>query len=63
MSEVLTVSEAARRLKVADGTVRRLADRGVLKVQRTSTGMRLFDRSDVDRVAAARERRAAGDRQ
>ena len=47
-------SEAARVLKVGEGTVRRWADAGRLQVWRTSAGLRVFDREELERVAAAR---------
>jgi excisionase family DNA binding protein len=57
MSEVLTVSEAARALDVAAQTIREWVDRGKLPAMRTSGGQRIIHRADVERVQ--RERRAA----
>ena len=57
MAEVLTVSEAARELKVAAQTVRNWVDRGKLPALRTSGGTRIFQRVDVERVQ--QERRTA----
>jgi excisionase family DNA binding protein len=54
---LLTVSSAAKILKTSEGTVRRLERSGELPAQRTSNGMRLFDRADVDRLARERAER------
>ena len=54
MTEVLTVSEAARMLNVAAQTVREWADRGKLPAQRTGTGQRIFERADIERAQRAR---------
>lgn len=59
MTELLTVSEAARELAVAAQTVRRWVDRGRLPAMRTSGGHRIFQRVDVERVRD--ERRTAHD--
>jgi excisionase family DNA binding protein len=53
----ITVGEAARILRVSEDTVRRYDAAGVLKAARTSSGVRIFDRRDVERVAADRDRR------
>lgn len=50
-SEYLTTSRVAHILKVAEMTVRAMADRGELPCVRTSTRARLFRREDVLRVA------------
>jgi excisionase family DNA binding protein len=47
-------SEAARVLKVSADTVRTWADAGRLTVWRTSAGLRVFDRAELERVAADR---------
>jgi excisionase family DNA binding protein len=47
---LLTTSSVARRLHKSEGTVRRLANAGVLPFVRTSSGERLFQPSDVDRA-------------
>ena len=52
--ELLTVSHAARALKVAANTVRLWERQGKLPVLRTTSGVRLFDRRDIDRLIAAR---------
>jgi DNA-binding transcriptional MerR regulator len=52
-STVLTVGEAARRLERSEQTVRNYEARGKLKAcARTSSGVRLFDPGDVERLAA-----------
>lgn len=48
------VAEAARVLEVAEATVRKWADTGRINVSRTSTGIRIFDRQELERFAAAR---------
>jgi excisionase family DNA binding protein len=55
MSEVLTVSEAARELKVAAETIRSWADRGRLPAMRTKSGQRIFQRADIERVRQERQ--------
>jgi len=54
-SDNLTTSSAARELGVAEGTVRLMERRGVLPAVRLSSGMRIFRRVDVERVAAQRK--------
>ncbi len=54
MTQVLTVSEAARECGVAAQTIREWADNGKLPAQRTGSGARIFSRDDVDRVKADR---------
>jgi excisionase family DNA binding protein len=54
--QFLTTSSAARELRVAEGTIRRMAERGELPVLRTAGGLRLFRRSDIERIAEARRR-------
>ncbi len=52
---LLSVADASRILLVTPQTVRLMVRRGVLPVAaRTEGGIRLFQRSDVERVAAAR---------
>jgi excisionase family DNA binding protein len=53
--DLITVSTTARELGVAEGTVRLMADRGVLPCTKLASGLRLFRRDDVERVRAARE--------
>lgn len=52
--DLLTVADASRILRLVPATVRHLADSGKLPVMRTESGMRLFCRQDVERLAAAR---------
>jgi excisionase family DNA binding protein len=56
-TDFFLVSEAARELGVAASTVRRLEERGELKVSRTPGGTRVFEANDVRRLAAQREKR------
>ena len=53
---VLT-SEVARILSCAAETVRNLERSGILKAVRTPTGVRIFSRPDVERLAREREAR------
>jgi excisionase family DNA binding protein len=53
--DYLTTSPSAHILKVAEMTVRAMADRGELPCVRTSTGARLFRRADVERLARVLE--------
>jgi len=55
----ITISEVARILQCAEDTARRMADIGVLEVSRTSTGVRIFSREQVERVARDRASRAS----
>lgn len=57
ISDVLTVTGAARILGVTPETVRAYDRRGILPALRTDTGIRLFLRSEVERVAAERAAR------
>jgi excisionase family DNA binding protein len=52
---LLTVVEAARRLHLSEGTVRRYADTGMLPVLWTPTGQRRFRVEDVDALLTARK--------
>jgi excisionase family DNA binding protein len=52
---LLTVSDAARRIGVASGTVRLWADTGKLKSIRTLSGLRLFQDTDVEALRRVRE--------
>jgi len=47
-------AEAARLLRVGEGTARRWADEGKLHVVRTAAGLRVYDRRELERVAAER---------
>ena len=53
----ITVSPAARILKCSEAAVRALERRGDLQATRTSTGIRLFDRAAVERLALERAER------
>jgi excisionase family DNA binding protein len=53
----VTVSEAARLLDVSADTVRRWEAAGILAARRTGTGVRIFARADVQRLATERARR------
>lgn len=44
----LTTSEAARRLKCSEATVRRMEGRGELVATKTARGMRLFAIEDIE---------------
>jgi excisionase family DNA binding protein len=52
--QLLTLGPAARLLELSQEATRRLVDAGTLPATRTSTGMRLVRRADVERLAAAR---------
>ena len=54
---LILTGEASRILNVVPDTVRHLERTGRLRAVKTSRGVRLFDRSDVERLA--RERAAA----
>jgi excisionase family DNA binding protein len=49
--ELMTVSAAAKALSISEGGVRVKADRGELPCIRTTTGLRLFHRRDVQQHA------------
>jgi excisionase family DNA binding protein len=57
MTAPITTSEAARLLRVSEASVRQLERNGRLAATRTGTGMRLFIRSDVERLALERAQR------
>ncbi len=54
MDPLLTPADAARILGVVPATVRLMAQNGRLPALRTQSGMRLFRRKDVERLAAVR---------
>jgi predicted site-specific integrase-resolvase len=58
----ITVKPAARILDLSEGRVRILADRGELPVILTESGLRLFDKEAVERVAAERKARRTASR-
>jgi DNA-binding transcriptional MerR regulator len=53
----ITVSKVARILDESERTVRRKAARGQLPCTRTESGIRLFDREVIERIARARAAR------
>jgi excisionase family DNA binding protein len=55
-NDLITVAPAARILKMSEGFVRRAADDGRLHSTRTSTGLRVFRRCDLDRFLDERRR-------
>ncbi len=50
-SSYVTLGEAARRLGVHESTVRRYADRGLIRAVRLPSGVRRLRGDDVDRLA------------
>ena len=60
MVDPILTGESARILEVSERVVRRYADEGRLRTIRTSRGIRVYERSDVERLARDRaERRRA----
>jgi DNA-binding transcriptional MerR regulator len=59
MQELLTKSDAAKILGLAPATVVLLEKQGKLSAQRTASGVRLFSRPEVERLAAERKAAAA----
>jgi excisionase family DNA binding protein len=57
--QLITTTTAAKILKTSEGTVRALERRGELPATRTATGMRVFVREDVERLALERATRRA----
>lgn len=57
MKQPMITSEVARALRVSGDTVRRWANSGKLKAVRTETGVRLFDRREVDALKQSRRQR------
>ncbi len=53
--EKLTSADAGRILDVTSATVRYYEARGYLKAERTSSGVRLFNRAEVERFAENRK--------
>jgi predicted site-specific integrase-resolvase len=56
---LITVAPAAKILDASENTVRKLARRGDLQVTLTESGIRLFEREAVERLAAERKARLA----
>ena len=48
---LMTVREAARRLRVHENTIRRYADRGLIRAVRLPSGVRRLQREDVESLA------------
>ena len=48
----LTTSEAAKKLGISPSSVRRLASRGQLEVERSKSGQRLFSKQSIEQFAA-----------
>jgi DNA-binding transcriptional MerR regulator len=63
MSDYLTTSDTARILNRAGATVLYYERTGRLKAIRTQGGIRLFERSDVERLARQLQSKTAGDNQ
>ena len=57
MNDLLTPAGASRILGVVPATVRQMAISGRLPAIQTESGMRLFRRDDVERLAVDRARR------
>lgn len=58
-SRILTTSAVARSLGVSEGTIRRLADDGLILMQRDTVGRRMFSPADVERARPIIEQRQA----
>ncbi|MDP9370914.1 MAG: helix-turn-helix domain-containing protein [Chloroflexota bacterium] len=54
MEQLLSVADASRILGVVPATVRAMERAGRLPALRTASGIRLFKRGDVERLAAQR---------
>jgi excisionase family DNA binding protein len=50
VNQLLTISQAAKRLGVHQKTLRAWADKGLVAHVKTPTGYRLFDPADLDRL-------------
>lgn len=55
--EILGVKDVAKICDVTPATVRNWDRAGKLKAQRTSSGMRIFNKSDIEKFARERETR------
>lgn len=55
----MLTGDVAKRLDCGPDYVRRLERTGRLRARRTAGGVRIFDSSDVERLAADRQLRAA----
>lgn len=54
VAEILTTGEAAKILNLSTQRVRQLEASGDLRSRRTAGGVRIFDRSEVDRLRRQR---------
>ena len=52
--DFITTADAARIAKVSEDTIRAWERRGILPATKTPSGLRLFSRADVERLAAER---------
>ena len=57
---LLSISEAARRLGVADKTLRSWADKGLVPHVRLPSGYRRFDPADIERLQREMRREVEG---
>ncbi|MFL6213609.1 MAG: MerR family transcriptional regulator [Blastocatellia bacterium] len=57
MSELLIASEAAKLLDCTAANIRALERAGKVPALRTASGVRIFRREDVDRLALERQRK------
>ena len=56
----LTTGDASRRLGISPEYLRKLADSGRLRVERTTKGQRIFRASDLEDYEANREEKKKG---
>lgn len=54
---LITTSKTARVMGCSEAGVRRLVDRGILRAERTESGIRLFDPDEVAKIANSRRQR------
>ena len=62
MNDYLTTSDTARMLKRAAATVLYYERTGRLKAIRTQNGIRLFERSDVEKLAQKLQKKGTSER-
>lgn len=55
MSQLMQTRDVARLLNVSSERVRQMENAGLLEATRTESGMRLFDRDHIAKVAEARQ--------
>jgi DNA-binding transcriptional MerR regulator len=58
-AELMTITPGSRVAEISTSYLRFLADRGQVPVARTSSGLRLFKRSDLEALRAERIARGA----